>query len=64
MRPDEFFTAQQQERLAALMERWRAARDAGASLPPDEQAELDALVQAEVRAAGERAAAILRQLPS
>jgi hypothetical protein len=58
MRPDELFTAEQQQRLAELMARWRAARDAGASLPPQEQAELDALVEAELRAATERSASL------
>jgi len=33
-------------------------------LPPQEQAELDALVEAELRAATERSAALVRQLPS
>ena len=56
--PDEFFTVEQQERLRGLMARWRVARDAGASLTPAEQAELDALVDAEVQAAGKRAAAL------
>jgi hypothetical protein len=64
VQPDELFTAAQQQRLAELMARWRAARDAGTSLPPQEQAELDALVEAELRAATERSAALLRQLPS
>lgn len=64
MRPDELFTAMQQQRLAELLSRWRAARDAGNSLPPDEQAELDALIEAELRAATERSTALLRQLPS
>jgi hypothetical protein len=64
MRPDTFFTADQQRRLAELMARWRAAQDAGAVLAPEEQVELEELVRAEVRAAGERAAALLRQLPS
>lgn len=45
-RPDQFFTVQQQQRLAELTRRWRAARDAGAALPSEEQAELDALVEA------------------
>jgi hypothetical protein len=40
------------------MAQWRAARDAGASLAPAEQAELEALVDAEVQAAGRRAAAL------
>lgn len=62
--PDELFTAAQQQRLAELLARWRSARDAGASLPPQEQAELDALVEAELRAATERSTALVRQLPS
>ncbi len=61
LRPDRFFTAQQQQRLTELMQRWRAARDTGTMLPPDEQAELDALVEAELRGAAARAAALLGQ---
>lgn len=61
-RPDQFFTARQQQRLSELMARWRAARDAGESLPPAELAELDALVDAEARASGDRAAALLADL--
>ncbi len=64
MRPDAWFTAQQRQRLAELMECWRTARDAGAALPPEEQAELDALVEAELRAASQRSADLVRQLPS
>jgi hypothetical protein len=64
MRPDALFTAAQQQRLADLMARWRAARDAGAPFPAEEQAELDALVEAELRAAGQRSTALVRQLPS
>jgi hypothetical protein len=56
-RPDRFFTEVQIGRLEELMGRWRQARDAGRALPPAEQAELEALVDAEVCAAGERAAA-------
>ncbi len=63
-RPDEFFTADQQQRLAQLMERWRVARDSGTSLPTDEQAELDALVEAELQAATARAEAIMREVGS
>jgi hypothetical protein len=62
LRPDEFFTAQQQQRLQELMNRWRAARDAQRSLPCEEQAELDGLVEAEVRAAAQRAAALVRKV--
>ena len=61
-RTDQFFTAQQQQRLEELMGRWRAARDSGKSLSPSEQAELNALVDAEVQASGERAAAALADL--
>jgi len=61
-RPDQFFTAEQQTRLNELMARWRSVRDRSAGLPPGEQAELDALVEAEVRAAGERTTALLREL--
>jgi hypothetical protein len=64
MKPDHLFTAKQQQRLAELLAQWSAARDAGASLPPQEQAELDALVEAELRATTERSAALVRQLPS
>src|SRR5262245_5774425 len=42
-RPDALFDATQQQRLEDLMARWRAARDAGTSLPPAEQAELERL---------------------
>ena len=62
--PDEFFTADQQARLAELMNRWREARDAGTALPPDEQAELETLTAAELRGATARAAAALRAVRS
>ena len=61
-RPDQFFTAQQQQRLGQLIGRWRAARDSENSLPASEQAELNALVDAEVQASGARAAAALAGL--
>jgi hypothetical protein len=62
LRPDLYFTAGQQKRLRELMDRWRTARDGGAVLPPEEQAELDALVEAERRAANQRAAALIQGL--
>jgi hypothetical protein len=62
LRPDQFFTAQQQARLQELMERWRRARDAKACLLPEEQAELDSLVEQELRASANRAAALVHQL--
>jgi len=61
-RPDEFFTAQQQRRLEELMQRWRTARETGKQLPDSEQAELSALIDAEVQASGERAVAALAGL--
>ena len=59
MQADHFFSDDQRRRLGELMEKWRAARDEARALPPDEQAELESLIDAEVRAAGERARAIL-----
>ena len=61
-RPDQYFTASQQRRLHELMARWRIARDSDSSLPPDEQNELSALVDAELRAAADRAARLAREL--
>lgn len=49
-RSDQFFTAQQQQRLSELMELWRSTRDRGEAISPEQQAELDALVEAELRA--------------
>jgi hypothetical protein len=62
MRPDRYFTADQQERLGELMARWRTARDAGDTLPAEEQQELQALIDAELRGATQRAAEMLRRL--
>jgi hypothetical protein len=64
MQPDKLFSAEQQQRLAELMTNWRIARDAGTSLPPEEQAELDALVEVELRAACQRSATLASQLPT
>lgn len=61
-RPDVFFTADQRQRLEDLMSGWRAARDQGTALAPTEQAELDALVAAELDAATRRAAALANGL--
>ena len=60
--PDRFFTAEQRPRLEHLMAKWRAARDGGNSLSADEQSELEHLVDAEVRAATERAEALRDEL--
>ena len=61
-RPDPLFNADQQKRLSELMARWRAARDSGGGLPEVEQAELDELIEAEIRASAERTTALLREL--
>jgi len=58
--PDQFFTAQQQQRLQELMQRWRPARDEGMTLPAEEQSELEQLLETEVRAAADRAKALAR----
>jgi hypothetical protein len=62
-RPDRFFSEQQEHRLSELMARWRAARDSQSPLPAAEQAELEALVDAELQASTERAKELLDQLP-
>lgn len=48
--PDDFFTVQQQKRLSELMNLWRTARDRGQILSPKQQAELESLVEAELKA--------------
>jgi len=62
LRPDGFFTAAQQQRLEDLMTRWRAARDSNAPFPAADQAELEALVAAELAAAVERTKALTQGL--
>ena len=59
--PDPFFGAGQQERLSALMNLWQLARDQGQELLPDQQAELNRLVEIELRAATARTAALMQQ---
>ena len=61
-RADAFFNEVQQRRLGELMARWRAARDSGADLSAEEQAELDSLVEEEVRAKADRTAALLDEI--
>jgi hypothetical protein len=62
LRPDIFFTAEQRRRLDDLMANWRIARDAGTAFPAGDQAELDALIAAELDAATRRAAALASEL--
>ena len=61
-RPDRFFDGRQRQRLTELMNRWRAARDAGATLSNSLQAELDALIEVELSASAERTMALLEEL--
>ncbi len=58
LRADRYFAAEPRRRLDDLMARWRAARDVGGAFSPEEQAELERLVEAEVRAATDRAEAV------
>ena len=57
--PDAWFTATPQQRLAEWMEGWRAARDRGEPFPPDQPAELERWVEAELTAAQRRTLALL-----
>jgi hypothetical protein len=61
-RPDPFFSLTQQQRLEELMTRWRQARDGKSTFTQGEQAELEGLVDAELRAAKNRAAAMVNGL--
>lgn len=60
-RPDLFFSAEQQQRLSELMVLWRSARDQGQELPPEQQAELNSLVELELQAATARTSVLMRQ---
>ena len=62
LRPDRFFNAFQQQRLAELMGRWHQARDREESLSNEEQRELQALVEVELRATMDRTTAIGEEL--
>jgi hypothetical protein len=60
--PDRFFTREQRQRLQELMVGWRSARDAGKELSAGDQRELENLIDIEVRAATERATAVIQEL--
>jgi hypothetical protein len=45
--------------LSELMNLWRLARDQGQELPPAQQAELNGLVEIELRAAASRTAVFM-----
>ncbi len=61
-RPDEFFTAEQQLRLAELMEKWRNARDKNEMLSADEQMELEQLIATELEGSARRTEKLANQL--
>ncbi len=62
--PDQFFTAKQQQKLTELMSIWTTAQDHGDVLPPEQQAELDNLIETELYATAKRAKSILAQTQS
>jgi hypothetical protein len=59
MQADEYFTETQQQRLAALMSRWKSSEKEG--LSAEEREELHGLVQAELVAATRRSAALFEK---
>ncbi len=59
MQPDRFFSATQQQQLTRLMVKWRKRCDQDESLPTNFQAELEALVEAELLAAAARTTSVL-----
>jgi hypothetical protein len=63
LKPDEFFTAAQQQRLQQLLARQRDSREGtGPALSAEERSELESLVDAELDGAAARAAAMVREL--
>ena len=62
LRPDQYFSAAQQQRLAELMSRWRQARESGSHLPEAEQTELESLADVELEAARKRARAVFDEV--
>ena len=61
-RPDKFFSATQQQRLAELMEKWRGARDKNTELSIEEQSELNTLVETELLASANRTTSLINEL--
>jgi predicted Zn-dependent protease with MMP-like domain len=60
-RPDSLFSDIEQERLSELMDLWRSARDQGEELSSEQQTELERLVEAELKAATARTAALMQE---
>lgn len=61
-RPDQFFSAEQIQRLRQLTDLQRATLERGDQLPDAEQVELESLIAAELRASGARAAALAKEI--
>ncbi len=59
--PDQFFGVEQQQRLSELMDMWRNAQNKGIELSQEIQAELNNLVETELKAATNRTAYLLQQ---
>ena len=59
LQADTFFGVQDQRRLTELMERWHLAQAKGESLPEVLQEELEGLIEKELKASEERAAALV-----
>ena len=53
--PDEFFTAEQQKRLSELMDKLHAAQEGRQEFSPEEKAELEKLIEAELEGSARRA---------
>jgi hypothetical protein len=60
-RPDDLFTAEQQQRLRKLMDQHHAAIAQGISLDPNLQTELETLVEAELEANIQRSQRLLQR---
>jgi microcompartment protein CcmL/EutN len=64
LHPDAFFGAQDQQRLGELMQRWHVAQTKDEILPVVEQKELEDLIEKELKASEQRAAAFVQTLES
>lgn len=60
--PDAFFSAGQQQRLSELMNLWRTVQEQGQELSQNQQAELNQLIDAELKAATARSNALIQKI--
>ena len=58
--PSDWLIREQQRRLAELMRRWWEARDSGNLLPPNQQAELEALARIALRGSAPHESDLMR----